>query len=71
MNLHKTVHPWRTRTREFAKHLTELPTAEAQRLKEAERQYIAQCETPNGRRHAAERDYVVSMVGTRDEVDEE
>jgi hypothetical protein len=72
MNNSKSVdHPWRTRTREFAQHLNQIPREERARIKAAERDFLAQRDQPYSIHQRATRDFYAIMVGAQDTVDEE
>jgi hypothetical protein len=64
-------HPWRSRSREFAAHLTQLAPDAQHQIKAAERRFLAQREDPTGFCHRIVHDFAESMVGVREEVDTE
>ena len=67
----KQIHPWRARSREFAKHLDTIPKAEQKMLQAAERKFLAQAAMPHSPQRRAERDFLVGMRGVREVVDTE
>ena len=72
MNNSKTPdHPWRTHSREFATYLDNIPRAERQQIKAAERQFLARREAAFSPQRRAVRDFCASMVGVREQVDTE
>jgi hypothetical protein len=57
MNEHKPNHPWRSRSRQFENHMNCLPPAERQRIRAAERQYVAEGDAPWSVNLAVARDF--------------
>lgn len=62
-------HPWRTRTREFAKHLETLPKSERNRLTREEGRFMALRSAAFDARHRVAQDFAASMHGVREYVD--
>jgi hypothetical protein len=72
MNNSKSVdHPWRTRTREFAHYLQDIPPDEKRRIQAAERGFLSECGQPHSLHVRAMMDFAASMVGAQETVDEE
>jgi hypothetical protein len=64
-------HPWRTRTREFAVHLAQLPLGERKKVEAAERRFIAHREAPFSPHRRVVQDFCSSMVGAHEALDTE